>query len=299
MSTASVNGAKAPPTVSFEFFPPKSDAQLAMLEDTVARLARYRPSYVSVTYGAGGTTQERSRGMVRQMRDWGICTAAHLTCAGASRDSLAETIAWFRANGVGRFVALRGDPPGGLAEPYVPHPQGFQDTAELVRTLKLSGAVEVSVSAYPERHPQSADWQTEIDVLKRKIDAGADRAITQFFFDNDLYESYVERIRRAGITIPVVPGIMPIHRFPSVCSFAERCGASIPASLARRFEGLDPNDGTHAMVAAAVAVEQMTDLVARGVDAFHIYTLNRADLPEAVCRVCGIADEDPDAACAA
>jgi methylenetetrahydrofolate reductase (NADPH) len=277
-----------PPAISFEFFPPKTDAQADMLEETVARLGRYRPAYVSVTYGAGGTTQERSCGAVLRMMRRGLATAAHLTCAAASRDSLSETIRWFRERGVERFVALRGDPPGGLSEPYVPHPSGFRDTAELVGALKRAGATAVSVSAYPERHPQSADWQTEIDVLKRKVDAGADRAITQFFFDNDLYEAYLERVRGAGILVPVVPGIMPIHRFPSVCSFASRCGASIPAQLARRFDGLDPDAETHGLVAAAVVVEQMADLMARGVEEFHIYTLNRAELTEAICRVCGI-----------
>jgi methylenetetrahydrofolate reductase (NADPH) len=289
-----VNNPTVPPSISFEFFPPKTDAQVSMLEESVARLGRYRPAYVSVTYGAGGTTQERSCGAVLGMMRRGLATAAHLTCAAASRDSLSETIGWFRERRVERFVALRGDPPGGMSEPYVPHPSGFRDTAELVGALKRAGAMEVSVSAYPERHPQSPDWQTEIDVLKRKVDAGADRAITQFFFDNDLYESYVERVRRAGIFVPVVPGIMPIHRFPAVCNFASRCGASIPPKLARRFDGLDPDAETHGLVAAAVVVEQMADLMARGVEEFHIYTLNRADLAEAICRVCGILPDDAD-----
>jgi methylenetetrahydrofolate reductase (NADPH) len=299
MSEASLNGGKAPPAISFEFFPPKTDAQVAMLEDSVARLACFRPAYVSVTYGAGGSTQERSRGAVQQMLRWGLRTAAHVTCAGASCDALDETIGWFRDAGVTRFVALRGDPPGGLSEPYIPHPLGFGDTADLVRALKRAGSREVSVAAYPERHPQSPDWDTEMDVLKRKVDAGADRAITQFFFDNDLYEAYVERVGRAGIDVPVVPGIMPVHRFPSVCSFASRCGASIPESLAQRFEGLDPSEETHGLVAAAVVTEQMADLIARGVDAFHIYTLNRAELTETICRVCGIAPVDANACRAA
>jgi methylenetetrahydrofolate reductase (NADPH) len=293
------SGVKAPPAVSFEFFPPKSDAQAAMLTETVERLARFRPRYVSVTYGAGGSDQERSCGTVLRLRDLGLNTAAHVTCAGAGREALSHVIAWFRKQRISRFVALRGDPPGGLSEPYVQHPSGYQDTADLVRALKHAGASDISVSAYPERHPQSPDWETEIDVLKRKVDAGADRAITQFFFDNDLYDAYVERVRRAGIMIPVVPGIMPIHRFPSVCNFAGRCGASIPATLARRFAGLDPDSATHGLVAAAVAAEQMSGLMARGVDAFHIYTLNRAELAEAMCRVCGITDDGADTACAA
>lgn len=299
MSAAALSAAKAPPAVSFEFFPPKTQAQAAMLEETVMRLARFRPCYVSVTYGAGGTEQARSLGTVRQMLDSGLKTAAHMTCAGASRESLLETASWFRAQGVEHFVTLRGDPPGGLSEPYRPHPSGFHDTADLVAAVKRAGAREVSVAAYPERHPQSPDWAHELDVLKRKVDAGADRAITQFFFDNDLFESYLERVRRAGITIPVVPGIMPIHRFASVCSFANRCGATIPDDLARRFDGLDPNSETHALVSAAVAAEQMSDLMARGVDAFHIYTLNRWALSEAVCRVSGLSAEAVDSAYAA
>ena len=185
-----------------------------------------------------------------------------------------------------RFVAIR---PAGLTVPYEPHPLGYRDTAQLVETLKLAGATEVSVSAYPEKHPQSADWDAEIGTLKRKVDAGADRAITQFFFDNDLFDRYVDRVRSAGISIPIVPGIMPIHRFPAICNFASRCGATIPDTLARRFEGLDPDEETHAFVAAEVAAEQMADLVARGVEAFHIYTLNRAELSEAVCTVLGVA----------
>jgi methylenetetrahydrofolate reductase (NADPH) len=301
MNVASIRAARAgrPPVVSFEFFPPKTDAQATALDETALRLSRFHPSYVSVTYGAGGSSQERSLGTVKRMHESGLATAAHLTCAGSTRDDLAHTIGLFREVGIERFVALRGDPPGGLTVPYEPHPLGYRDTAQLVETLKLAGATEVSVSAYPEKHPQSVDWEAEIGALKRKVDAGADRAITQFFFDNDLFESFLERVRRAGIGIPIVPGIMPIHRFPSICTFAGRCGATIPEELARRFEGLDPDQETHGLVAAAVVTEQMADLVARGVEAFHIYTLNRAELAEAACRVVGVVQEKGSAACAA
>ena len=285
-----------PPAISFEFFPPKNEAQAVMLEDTVARLSSLHPHYVSVTYGAGGSSQERSCGTVRQMSEHGFATAAHVTCAGASRASLGETIARFRRMGITRFVALRGDPPGGLSETYQPHPEGFQDTSELVAALKRAGAEEVAVSAYPERHPHSADWETEIATLRRKVDAGADRAITQFFFDNDDYDSYLDRVRGAGISIPVDPGIMPIHRFASICGFASRCGASIPESLARRFDGLDPESETHLLEAAAVAAEQVADLMRRGVETFHIYTLNRAELTEAICRFCGLVPDGERAA---
>jgi methylenetetrahydrofolate reductase (NADPH) len=280
--------AGATPAISFEFFPPKSPEQAAALSATIARLAPFRPHFVSVTYGAGGTSQERSFGAVKCVLAAGLTTAAHLTCAGASRAALGAAIAAFRAAGVDRFVALRGDPPGGLAEPYAPHPDGFRDTADLVRALKASGAQDVSVSAYPERHPQSRDWASELDALKRKIEAGADRAITQFFFDNDLYDRYVERLAAAGIFIPVVPGIMPIYRFAAVKGFAGRCGASVPTRLADRFGSMEPDCEAHRLVAAAVAAEQVADLIARGATAFHIYTLNRAELAEAICRFCGI-----------
>ena len=276
------------PAFSFEFFPPKSEAQAAMLDETVGRLARLRPYFVSVTYGAGGSAQERSFGAVKRMRATGLTIAAHLTCAGASREVVKAAISAFRSIGIDRFVALRGDPPGGLGQAYRPHPSGFADTAELVEALKKQGAVEVSVSAYPERHPQSPDWASEIATLKRKAEAGASRAITQFFFENDRFEAYVERVRRAGISIPIVPGIMPIHRFAQIAGFAGACGASIPAHLGRRFDGLEPDTDAHLRVAAEIASEQLADLMARGVEAFHIYTLNRADLTEAICRSCGV-----------
>lgn len=298
MSDASI-GSATPPAFSFELFPPKSDAQVATMRATVERLCRYRPAFFSVTYGAGGTTQERSRDAVRHLLDGRLPAAAHLTCAGASRDAVGETIDWFRRIGVRHFLALRGDPPGGLAERYEPHPQGFEDTADLVRALRRAGASEVTVAAYPERHPQSPDWETEIDVLKRKVDAGACRAITQFFFDNDVFEAYVERVRRAGLSIPIVPGIMPIHKFSAICNFASRCGATVPARLWRRFDGLDSAAPTHGLVAAAVVAEQVLDLMERGVDTFHIYTLNRAELSETICRVCGLTAVEAKAARAA
>jgi methylenetetrahydrofolate reductase (NADPH) len=293
--------ARKPLAISFEFFPPKSDEQAEALAATVARLLPYRPAYVSVTYGAGGTTQDRSLGTVRRLHESGLAVAAHLTCAASTRDSLAHTIGLFREVGIERFVALRGDPPGGLlTEPYEPHPLGYRDTAQLVETLKLAGATEVSVSAYPERHPQSGDWDTDIATLKRKVDAGADRAITQFFYDNDLFEAYVDRARRSGIDIPIVPGIMPIHRFPAVCNFASRCGASIPDSVTRRFEGLDPEGEQHRRAAIELSAGQMSDLMTRGVTSFHIYTLNRAELSGAICSALGVTpDSGHTAACAA
>jgi methylenetetrahydrofolate reductase (NADPH) len=280
--------ARRAPAFSFEFFPPKNDAQVEALDETVTRLTQLRPHFVSVTYGAGGSAQERSFGAVERLQRTGLNVAAHLTCAGASRETVRAAIGAFRSIGIDRFVALRGDPPGGLGQPYRPHPSGFTDTADLVAALNRQGAMEVSVSAYPERHPHSPDWLTEIATLKRKADAGARRAITQFFFENDLFEAYVERVRRAGIWIPIVPGIMPIHRFAQIAGFAKGCGASIPADLARRFDGLEPDADAYTRIAAETASEQVADLMRRGVDAFHIYTLNRAELTEAICRSCGV-----------
>ncbi|MYZ47094.1 methylenetetrahydrofolate reductase [Propylenella binzhouense] len=286
-------------SVSFEFFPPKSDAQLEALGRAVERLQAYGPAFVSMTYGAGGTTRERSLAAVRDMvAGRGLATAAHLTCVGASRAELDAVIETFHDAGVRRYVALRGDPEGGMGAPYVAHPEGYQDTAELVARLKERGAADVSVSAYPERHPHSPDWAAEIDTLKRKVDAGADRALTQFFFDNDLFEAYLERVAAAGIDIPVVPGIMPVNDFKGVCNFARRCGASIPQRLADRFDGLEAGSEPHRLMAAAVAAEQVADLASRGVRQFHIYTLNKAELPEAICRLLGLPARDRQRAAA-
>ncbi|MGB6117680.1 MAG: methylenetetrahydrofolate reductase, partial [Mesorhizobium sp.] len=218
----------------------------------------------------------------------GLAPAAHLTCIGATREESDAVIADFLGMGVRRFVALRGDPAEGVGSRYVPHPQGYANGAELVAALSRQGATDISVSAYPEKHPESPDFATDIDMLKRKVDNGATRAITQFFFDNDLYERYVERARRAGIYIPIVPGILPVHNIKAVTSFAGRCGAHVPQWLAERFEGLDNDPQTHSLIAAAVAAEQVLDLVERGVSDFHFYTMNRADLGFAICHMIGI-----------
>jgi hypothetical protein len=198
----------------------------------------------------------------------------------------------FQAVGVNHFVALRGDPPEGVGAAYEPHPEGYANGAELVAGLRAIDDFEISVSAYPERHPESPDFATDIDMLKRKVDAGATRAITQFFFDNDIYERYVERVRRAGIYIPIVPGILPIHNFGQVARFSKLCGASVPDWLARRFDGLEKDPETRALVAAAIAAEQVNDLVERGVDDFHFYTMNRAQLVYAICHMLGLRGDD-------
>ncbi|QDY99335.1 methylenetetrahydrofolate reductase [NAD(P)H] [Nitratireductor mangrovi] len=275
--------------VSFEFFPPKTDAMAARLWETTQRLEPLAPYFVSVTYGAGGSTRERTaRTIERIIKETSLTPAAHLTCVDAKCDEVDGVIRQFLDLGVKRFVALRGDPAEGVGSHYQPHPGGYASTADLVAALARHGAEDISVSAYPEKHPESPDYATDIDVLKRKVDSGAKRAITQFFFDNDVYERYVERVRRAGIYAPVVPGILPVHNFAQVANFAGRCGAHVPAWLAERFEGLEDDPQTHMLVAAAVAAEQVLDLVERGVTDFHFYTMNRADLAIAICHMIGI-----------
>lgn len=275
--------------VSFEFFPPKTDEMEARLWETVKRLEPLNPNFVSVTYGAGGSTRERTARTVRRiLNETAIPAAAHLTCVGATREEVDAVIRDYFATGIKRFVALRGDPASGVGQAYMPHPGGYQNGAELVSGLKAIADFDISVAAYPEKHPESPDFATDIEMLKRKVDSGAKRAITQFFFDNDLYERYVERVRRAGIYIPIVPGIQPVHNFRQVANFASRAGAHVPAWLAERFEGLDNDPQTHMLVASAVAAEQVLDLVERGVGDFHFYTMNRADLVFAICHMIGI-----------
>lgn len=276
-------------SVSFEFFPPKNDDMEQRLWETVTRLAPLAPKFVSVTYGAGGSTRERTaRTVGRILRETSLTPAAHMTCIDATRDEVDGIVTEFADMGVSRFVALRGDPAEGVGTRYQPHPEGYANAAELVKGMKGVGDFDISVSAYPEKHPESPDFATDIDMLKRKVDNGATRAITQFFFDNDLYERYVERVRRAGIYIPIVPGVLPVHNFTQVTNFSSRCGTLVPAWMAERFDGLQKDPQTHALVASAVAAEQVVDLMERGVDDFHFYTMNRADLAFAICHMIGI-----------
>ena len=274
--------------ISFEFFPPKTDAMEEKFWDSIHKLAPLKPRFVSVTYGAGGTTRERTLRMVRNITaDAGVPAAAHLTCVGASKGEVDDVVRGFADAGVKSIVALRGDPPEGVGKPFVPHPEGYQNAADLVAGIRKLGDFDISVAAYPEKHPQSADWQADIDNLKRKLDAGANRAITQMFFRNSDYLRFVDRARAAGITAPIVPGIQPIHSFKQIAGFAERCGASIPDWLADRFEGLGEDPETHALVAGAVAAEQVTELLDEGVTEFHFYTLNRSNLVLALARLLG------------
>jgi methylenetetrahydrofolate reductase (NADPH) len=275
--------------VSFEFFPPKTEEMEKTLWDAVARLAPLSPSFVSVTYGAGGSTRERTHTTVKRIiAETTLAPAAHLTCVAADRSEVDGVIHSYVAAGVRHIVALRGDPVGGVGERYAPHPQGYRNAADLVAGIKRIADVEVSVSAYPEKHPDSPSVDADIDMLQAKVDAGASRAITQFFFDNDLYFRYLDGVRARGITIPVVPGILPVQNFNQMRIFAERCGTSVPAWLADRFAGLETDVATRRLIAAAVAAEQVVDLVDRGVTDFHFYTMNRADLVFAICHLLGV-----------
>lgn len=275
--------------VSFEFFPPKNAEMEVSLWEAIERLAPLDPLFASVTYGAGGTTRERTHGTVaRMVQETEIRPAAHLTCVGATREAIDEVIRGYAEAGVRHIVALRGDPPAGVGARYEPHPGGYASSADLVAGIKAQGDFEVSVSAYPEKHPESPSLAFDIDILKAKVDAGATRAITQFFFDNEHYLRFVDRVREAGIDIPIVPGIVPVQNFNQVRNFAERCGTEVPQRLADRFEGLDNDVATRKLVAAAVAAEQVFDLVDRGVSDFHFYTMNKADLVYAICHLLGL-----------
>jgi methylenetetrahydrofolate reductase (NADPH) len=278
-----------PIRVSFEFFPPKSAEMEATLWSSIQRLAPLHPQFVSVTYGAGGSTRERTHSTVsRLVRETSLKPAAHLTCVAATKEDVNDVVRSYWDAGIRHIVALRGDPAAGVGTAYEPHPGGYEQTCHLVRGIKTIGDFEVSVAAYPEKHPEAASLEADIDVLKAKVDCGADRAITQFFFDNDLYFRYLDRVRARGINVPVIPGILPVQNFKQAASFAARTGASVPDWLAVRFEGLDEDIETRKLIAAAVAAEQVLDLVDRGVSEFHFYTMNRADLVYAICHLLGL-----------
>ena len=275
--------------VSFEFFPPKTAEMEQTLWEAIARLAPLQPNFVSVTYGAGGSTRERTHATVKRiLAETMLTPAAHLTCVAATRGEVDAVIDGYARAGVRHIVALRGDPLGGIGERFAPHPGGYRNAADLVGGIKRITDIEVSVSAYPEKHPDSADVAADIDMLKAKVDAGASRAITQFFFENSLYFRYLDRVRKSGIDIPIVPGILPVQNFKQTKNFAARTGASVPDWLARRFDGLDDDPATRKLIAAAVAAEQVLDLVDHGVTNFHFYTMNRADLVYAICHLLGL-----------
>jgi methylenetetrahydrofolate reductase (NADPH) len=283
--------ASCPIKVSFEFFPPKTAEMETTLWNSIQRLAPLNPQFVSVTYGAGGSTRERTHATVsRLVHETDLKPAAHLTCVAATKDEVDSVIHSYWDAGVRHIVALRGDPVAGIGTAYEPHPGGYHQTCDLVAGIKAIGDFEVSVSAYPEKHPEAASIDADIDALKAKVDCGADRAITQFFFDNDHYFRYLDRVRARGIDIPIVPGIVPVQNFKQTANFAAKTGASVPEWLAARFDGLENDVDTRKLVAAAVAAEQVIDLVDRGVNEFHFYTMNRADLVYAICHLLGLRD---------
>ncbi|MFA4894676.1 methylenetetrahydrofolate reductase [NAD(P)H] [Brevundimonas sp.] len=280
-----------PVRVSFEFFPPKTDKAEESLWEAVRRLEPLNPEFVSVTYGAGGSTRERThRTVQRMLTETTLKPAAHLTCVEASRDEVDEVIESYKAIGVNHIVALRGDPPGasGIGGAYQPRADGYANATELTAAIGRVGGFDVTVGAYPERHPESPSIDHDIDVLKAKVDAGATRAISQFFFDIDAFLRYRDRIRAAGIEIPLLPGIMPVSNFNGLVRMSASCGASVPAWLATHFDGLDDDPETRKLLAASIAAETCARLQEEGFSDFHFYTLNRADLVYAICRVLGV-----------
>lgn len=279
------------PRVSFEFFPPKSDEAEANLWKAIQRLAPLNPAFVSVTYGAGGSTRERThRTVSRILSETSLSPAAHLTCVEASRDEVDEVIRDYKNSGVNHIVALRGDPPGGagIGGAYQPRADGYANATELTQAISRVGGFDITVGVYPERHPESPSIDHDIDVLKAKIDAGATRAVSQFFFDMDAFLRFRDRVRAAGVTIPLIPGIMPVSNFTGLTRMCGACGASIPAWLRAHFEGLDDDPETRKLLAASVAAETCARLQEEGFADFHFYTLNRADLVYAICRVLGV-----------
>jgi methylenetetrahydrofolate reductase (NADPH) len=285
--------------VSFEFFPPKTAQMEQTLWACIERLARLHPAYVSVTYGAGGSTRERTHAtLVRIREETALVPAAHLTCVAATREEIDEIARRYWDAGIRHIVALRGDPPEGSAR-YEPHPGGYAYANDLVAGLKRIEDFEISVAAYPEGHPEARSAASDLDNLKRKIDAGASQAITQFFFDVDVYFRFLERARAAGITVPIIPGILPVTNFAQVERFAGMCGAAVPAWMADLFSGLDDEPETRKLVAASVAAEQCRALHAGGVKQFHFYTLNRAELTYAICHVLGVRPHAGEAQAAA
>lgn len=277
-----------PVQVSFEFFPPKTAEMEAALWRAVQRLAPLGPRFVSVTYGADGSTRDRTHSIVRRLaHESGLQAAPHLTCVGATRGEVLDIARRYWDEGVRQIVALRGDPPAGATR-YVPHPGGFAWAADLVAGLRRVADFDISVAAYPDVHPEAPDATFDLDNLKRKFDAGANRAITQFFFDVDTFLRFRDRCAAAGITGPLVPGLLPIGRFSQMLGFARRCGAVVPDWLHERFEGLDDDPETRQMIAASVAIGLVGRLHRHGVNEFHFYTLNRAELTYAICYALGL-----------
>lgn len=275
--------------VSFEFFPPKTEAMERQLWDAVETLAPVAPNFMSVTYGAGGSTRERTHAVVSRIQnDLKVPAAAHLTCVNATRDEIDAIADAYWQAGIRHIVALRGDPPGGIDGVFVPTPGGYAYANELVAGLLRLHPFEISVAAYPECHPQAPSAAFDLDALKRKIDAGATRAITNFFFDSDCYARFLEHARKAGITVPIVPGILPLTNFSHAAKMAKSGNVSIPASIGARFAGLDDDPAARHTIATEIALDQCKTLYALGIRNFHFYTLNRAELVLGICRSLGL-----------
>jgi methylenetetrahydrofolate reductase (NADPH) len=275
--------------VSFEFFPPKTDKLEGQLWEAIGKLAPLQPRFVSVTYGAGGTTRDRThRTVARIVKETTLSAAAHLTCVAATRAEVDAVLRDYWDAGVRHIVALRGDPPGGAGGAYHPHPDGYAYAADLVAGARRVAPFEISVAVYPDRHPDSADWRVEIDNFKRKLDAGAVRGVSNFFVDSDAFLRLRDRVADAGIAAPLVPGVMPVTNFNGFKKMAAVGGVSVPNWFARLFEGLDDDPETRRLVAASTSAELCARLIAEGVEDFHFYTLNRADLTLAICRMIGV-----------
>jgi methylenetetrahydrofolate reductase (NADPH) len=290
-------GGRPPPRVSFEFGPPKTTEAEETLWQAIRRLEPLHPEFVSVTYGAGGSTRERThRTVVRMLQETSLVPAAHLTCVEASREEVDAVIRDYWEAGIRHIVALRGDPPGKIGGVYQPRVDGYANATELTAGIRALAPFEISVSAYPQLHPESASIDHEIDVLKAKVDVGACRAITQFFFDIDSYLHFMDRVRGAGVEIPVCAGIMPVTNFAGLKRMAKPCGIPLPDWLGNLFEGLDADPEARRLVAASVAIEMCARLEEEGFHDFHFYTLNRvegADLVYAICRVLGVREATP------
>jgi methylenetetrahydrofolate reductase (NADPH) len=277
-----------PVQISFEFFPPADEKMEQTLWESIQRLAPLQPRFVSVTYGADGSTRERThRAVMRVLNETSLLPAPHLTCIGADREHVLEIARSYWNAGIRHIVALRGDAPKGM-NGYQPHPGGFAYAADLVSGLKNVGDFEISVAAYPEVHPEALNAESDLNNLRAKLEAGADRAITQFFFDPDIFLRFRDRCAAAGITASLVPGILPITRFPQMLRIAARCGTAVPKWLHQRFEGLEEDPDTRRLIGAAVAIAQVEALSREGIEEFHFYTLNRADLSYAICHALGV-----------
>jgi methylenetetrahydrofolate reductase (NADPH) len=277
------------PSVSFEFFPPKTEALEATLWESIRKLEPLGPSFVSVTYGAGGSTRDRThRTVARIVTDTTLKPAAHLTCVAASKVEVDGVLRDYWRAGVRRIVALRGDPPGGVGMPYLQHPNGYASAVELVQTAARVGNFDISVAVHPEKHPSSPSFEHDIENFKRKLGAGATRGISQFFFDENVFLRFRDRLARAGVYAPILPGIMPVTNVKGLKKMTDACGAMLPRWMIQLFEGLDDDPETRRLVTAVTTAQLCARLSAEGVKDFHFYTLNRADLALAICRILGV-----------